>query len=96
MTQKPKRLYCPYCPEDERQPFTSGQGLSAHQRSAHPNEPYSILKRKKKRKKKKKTTKKKTVAENCHFELTPIGGDAPSGFDAEFRLRIVLKIDVEK
>jgi len=82
-----KKCYCPYCPEQERKSY-SGTGLGSHQRAAHPGKPFKkIFKKKGPQIKEQKGAK---------FELEPIGGNAASGFDAEFRLRIVLRIDVEK
>lgn len=83
-----KKFYCPYCPERDRKGM-AGPGLGAHQRAKHPGKPYKKLIRK-------KGPQTKEKKEDVQFSLEPIGGNAASDFDAEFRLRIVLRIDVEK
>jgi hypothetical protein len=86
-----KKFYCPYCPVSKRKPM-AGQGLSMHQRTSHPGRPFEKLSKKNGSLPK----KKKKKDEGIQFELEPIGGSATSEFDAEFRLRLVIKIDVEK
>jgi hypothetical protein len=91
-----KKYFCPYCPKKDRKPY-AGQGLASHQRFNHPGAPFiKATKKGAKMQPVPVATKRKKAQEKIKFVVEPIGGDAPSDYDAEFRLHIVLKIDVEK
>lgn len=92
-----KEYYCPYCPTDEP-PFGGPQGLASHIRTRHPGKKFDKNKHYGKRNGPKKRPRRQRKDDPV-FVIEPAegakGNAAQGSYDAEVRIRLVIKIDVE-